>query len=45
MVDFFKFRNIQIFTLEYDGLEIIDNHDNKYFLINQLECYIFKNRN
>ena len=34
---FFKFKNIQIFTLEYDGLKIIDNPDNKYFSINQLE--------
>ena len=24
IVDFFKFKNIQIFTLEYDGLKIID---------------------
>ena len=34
MIDFFKFKNIQTFTLEYDGLKIIDNPDNKYFSIN-----------
>ena len=33
MIDFFKFRNIQIFTLEYDGLKMIDRPDNEYFLI------------
>ena len=41
MIDFFKFKNIQIFTLEYDGLKIIDKPDNKYFSINQLEYIIF----
>ena len=40
MIDFFKFKNIQIFTLKYDGLKIIDNPDNKYFSINQLEYII-----
>ena len=41
MVDFFKFKNIQIFTLEYDGLKIIDKPDNKHFSIKQLEYIIF----
>ena len=41
MIDFFKFKNIQIFTLEYDGLKIIDKPDNKYFSIKQLEYIIF----
>ena len=41
MIDFFNFKNIQIFTLEYDGLKIIDNPDNKYFSIKQLEYIIF----
>ena len=36
MVDFFKFKNIQIFTLEYDGLKIID----KPFSLKQLEIII-----
>ena len=35
MIDFFKFRNIQIFTLEYDGLKIINKPENKHFSINQ----------
>ena len=41
MIDFFNSKNIQIFTLEYDGLKIIDNPDNKYFSIKQLEYIIF----
>ena len=41
MVDFFKFKNIQIFTLEYDGIRIIDNPDNKPFSLEQLEKIIF----
>ena len=41
MIDFFKFKNIQIFTLEYDGIKIIDKPDNKYFSIKQLEYVIF----
>ena len=41
MIDLFKFKNIQIFTLEYDGLKIIDKPDDKYFSIKQLEYVIF----
>ena len=41
MINFFKFKNIQIFTLECDGLKIIDKLDNKYFSIKQLEYIIF----
>ena len=41
MKDFFKLKNIQIFTLEYDELKIIDKPDNKYFSIKQLEYVIF----
>ena len=40
MIDFFKLKNIQIFTLEYDGLKILDKPDNKYFSIKQLEYVI-----
>ena len=36
MVDFFTFKKIQIFTLEYDGLKIIDKPDNKIFSLKQL---------
>ena len=42
IIDFFKFKDIQIFTLEYDGLKIIDNPENKNFSIKQLEYIIFK---
>ena len=41
MIYFFKFKNIQIFTLEYDGLKIINKSDNKFFTIQQLEYIIF----
>ena len=41
MIDFFKFKNIQIFTLEYDGLKIINKPENKLFSIKQLEYIIF----
>ena len=41
MIDFFKFKNIQIFTTEYDGTKIIDKSDNKYFSIKKLEYVIF----
>ena len=41
MVDFFTFKKIQIFTLEYDGLKIIDNPDNINFSLEQLEYVIF----
>ena len=40
MVDFFKFKNIQIFTLEYDGLKIIDDSE-KTISLKQLEKFIF----
>ena len=41
MINFFKLKDIQIFTLEYDGLKIIDKPENKYFSIKQLEYIIF----
>ena len=41
MIDFFIFKSIQISTLEYDGLKIIDKPDNKYFSIQQLVYIIF----
>ena len=40
IIDFFKFRNIKIFTLEYNGLKIIDKPDNKFFSTKQLEYVI-----
>ena len=46
MIDFYKSKNIQIFTLEYDGLEIINKSDNKYVFNKTFSiCYIFENRN
>ena len=40
MIDFFNFKNIQIFTLEYDGLKIMNKPENKRFSIKQLEYII-----
>ena len=46
MVDSLQFKNIQIFTLEYDGLKIINKPYFKTFSLEQLELrYIYKNRN
>ena len=41
MIDFFNFKDIQIFALEYDGLKIINKPENKHFSIKQLEFIIF----
>ena len=41
IVDFFNFKDIQIFTIEYDGLKIINKPENKHFSIKQLEYIIF----
>ena len=40
MVDFFQYKNIQIFTLEYDGLKIVNKPENKSFSLIQLEKVI-----
>ena len=40
-VDFFNSKNIQIFTLKYNGLKIIDKPDNKNFSLKQLEYIVF----
>ena len=40
MVDFFEYKKIQIFTLEYDGLKIVNKPENKSFSLIQLEKVI-----
>ena len=40
MVDFFEYKKIQIFTLEYDGLKIVNKPENKTFSLIQLEKVI-----
>ena len=40
MVDFFEYKKIQIFTLEYDGLKIVNKPENKKFSLIQLEKVI-----
>ena len=39
MVDFFTFKKIQIFTLEYDGLKIINKPENKPFSLDTIRNY------
>ena len=36
MVDFFQYKNIQIFTLEYDGLKIVNKPENKTFSLDTI---------
>ena len=42
MVDFFQYKKIQIFSLEYDGLKIVNKPENKRFSLEQLELIILK---
>ena len=44
MINFFKKKNIKIFTLEFDGLKIIDEN-NLNFKINEIEELILKKTN
>ena len=43
MINYFITKNINIFTLEDDGLKIYTNNKSKYFSINELETYFRKN--
>ena len=42
MMNFFITKNINIFTLEYDGLKIYTNDKSKHFSINELERLILE---
>ena len=43
MINYFISKNVNISTLEYDGLKIYTDKYSKYFSINELELNIYKN--
>ena len=43
MINYFIGRNVNILTLEYDGLKIYTDKYSKQFSINELELNIYKN--
>ena len=42
MINYFVSKNINLFTLEYDGLKIYTNNKSKHFSINELERVILE---
>ena len=42
MINYFTSKNVNIFTLEYDGLKIYTDKNSKHFSINELELNIYK---
>ena len=43
MINYFTSKNVNIITLEYDGLKIYTDKYSKHFSINELELNIYKN--
>ena len=43
MINYFISKNVNILTLEYDGLEIYADKSSKHFSINELELNIYRN--
>ena len=43
MINYFTSKNVNILTLEYDGLKIYADRNSKHFSINELELNIYKN--
>ena len=43
MINYFTSKNVNILTLEYDGLKIYTDKSSKHFLINELELNVYKN--
>ena len=43
MINYFTSKNVNILTLEYDGLKIYTEKNSKHFSINELELNIYKN--
>ena len=43
MINYFTIKNVNILTLEYDGLKIYTDKRSKHFSINELELNIYKN--
>ena len=44
MINYFICKNVNILTLEYDGLKIYTDKNSKHFSINELELSIYKQR-
>ena len=42
MINYFTSKNVNILTLEYDGLKIYTDKNSKHFSINELELCIYK---
>ena len=42
MINYFTSKNVNILTLEYDGLKIYTDKYSKHFSINELELNIYK---
>ena len=42
MINYFNNKNVNILTLEYDGLKIYTDRNSKHFSINELELNIYK---
>ena len=43
MINYFTSKNVNILTLEYDGLKIYTDKNSKHFSVNELELKIYKN--
>ena len=43
VINYFTSKNVNILTLEYDGLKIYTDRNSKHFSINELELSIYKN--
>ena len=43
MINYFISKNVNILSLEYDGLKIYTDGNSKHFSINELELNIYKN--
>ena len=43
MINYFTSKNVNILTLEYDGLKIYTDRNSKHFSINELELNIYEN--
>ena len=42
MINYFVSKNVNIFTLEYDGIKIYNDNKSKHFSINELEKIILE---
>ena len=42
MINYFVSKNINVFSLEYDGLKIYTDNKSKHFSINELEKNYFR---